>query len=989
MTAGEACHLAAPADSEGMVNGDDQPVGEQHVGHVRPVLGPSIQVRGAREHNLKNVDVDIPRDALVVITGLSGSGKSTLAFDTVYAEGQRRYVESLSSYARQFLGQMDKPDVDSVDGLSPAIAIDQKSGSQNPRSTVGTVTEIWDYMRLLWSRTGHAYCTNCSNHEPLQARTADQIADTVLAAQPGSLVMVLAPIVRGRKGAHAAEFAALAAAGFARVKVDGTVARIEDVGTLEPKRRHDIDVVIDRIRVEAPQRGRLVEAVETAVGRGDGLVSFDTGGETVTYSARMACPECGSGFPALEPRMFSFNSPHGACEHCSGLGSVFDVDLDAAVPDTSKTLREGAIAPWNTSMSGGWARMVLTRLASRTGFDLDTSWEALDGDVRTLIVEGVSGRFDATVTDRHGRAHELTMQFEGLRSWLLRRHAESGDQGRERLARYLREVACPLCSGSRLGPFPRAVTVGGATIVDVAAMHIDRAREFFETVQLDERQTKIAERVLKEINERLRFLNDVGLKYLSLNRSARTLSGGETQRIRLASQVGSGLVGVLYVLDEPSIGLHQRDNDQLLATLTRLRDLGNTVLVVEHDEDTIRAADWVIDIGPGAGETGGRVVAAGLADHVARCSESLTGQYLSGRLTIAVPGKRRTGSGEVLTVRGAAANNLRNVDVSFPLGTLTCVTGVSGSGKSSLVTEVLEPALARHLHGAHRQAGAHVQVDGLEHVDKVVAIDQGPIGRTPRSNPATYTGVFDKIRQLYATTPVARRHGWTPGRFSFNVAAANGGGRCEGCSGEGQVRIEMHFLPDVWVPCEVCAGKRYGTETLTATFKDSSIADVLDMPVSEACAFFEAQPAIGRQLVTLRDVGLGYLRLGQPATTLSGGEAQRVKLASELQRRATGRTVYVLDEPTTGLHFHDVSALIAVLDRLVDGGNTVVVIEHNLDVIKRADWIVDLGPEGGSGGGKVVATGTPEKVAKVKASHTGRYLAPVLQRSSSTAPKRK
>ena len=949
------------------------------------VAGPSrdevfahgaISVRGAREHNLRDVDVELPRERLVVISGLSGSGKSTLAFDTIFAEGQRRYVESLSAYARQFLGQMHKPDVDAVEGLSPAIAIDQRSTGTNPRSTVGTVTEVWDYLRLLWARVGRQTCAHCDWPGELVEASVDQMVDHVLDHAPdGARLMVMAPVVDGRKGAHVAELARLADKGFLRVRVDGEVVDLEGL-EVDPRRKHRIEVVVDRLAVRDGVEARLTESIELALTTGIGgqVVVSGLDEDDLVMSSGRTCPRCATSYQALEPRDFSFNSPYGACGTCDGLGVTLDVDLDACVSEPGRTLRQGAVTPFNTSLSGKWAQRCLVAVGDASGVDLDTPFDQLGAAARRFVVEGS----DLQVTGRHRQGGEYRARFEGLRPWVLRRHKDSGDAGRERLGRLLREVPCPDCHGDRLRPESLAVRVGGRSVAELARCPVSEARAFFSDLELDERELAVAGRVVREIRERLGFLDDVGLSYLSLHRSARTLSGGEAQRIRLASQVGSGLVGVLYVLDEPSIGLHPRDNDRLLASLVRLRDLGNTVLVVEHDLETIEAADWVVDVGPGAGPHGGRVVAEGTPAQVAADPASLTGAYLSGRKEIEVPGKRRKGSGRKLVVRGATEHNLDNVTVTVPLGKLVCVTGVSGSGKSTLVGDILEPALARALNGASRSPGAHRRVDGIEHLDKVVSIDQSPIGRTPRSNAATYIGVFDKVRSLYASTEHARTRGWKPGRFSFNVPAHGGGGRCEACSGEGQIRIEMHFLPDVWVPCEVCDGRRYGNDTLDARYRGKSVADVLDTTVTDALDLFADQPGILRQIQTLADVGLGYLTLGQPATTLSGGEAQRVKLASELQRRSTGRTMYILDEPTTGLHFEDVAKLLSVLERLVDAGNTVLVIEHNLDVVKRADWVVDLGPEGGTGGGNVVVAGTPEQVAACEASYTGRALRAVL-----------
>jgi excinuclease ABC subunit A len=937
-----------------------------------------IVVSGAREHNLKNVDITLPRDALVVITGLSGSGKSSLAFDTIYAEGQRRYVESLSAYARQFLGQMDKPDVDSIEGLSPAISIDQKTTTRNPRSTVGTVTEIYDYMRLLWARIGKPHCHKCG--APIAGQSVEQIADQVLELEQGTRFMVLAPVVRGRKGEYGKLLDELRAEGFARVEVDGELCSLEDPIELDKRYKHDISVVVDRLVMRDEVRKRLVDSLETAVALADGIVAIELvprdggAGETLTFSEKFACLKCGTSMPELEPRIFSFNSPHGACERCHGLGSQMEVDPELVVPDPQLSIAEGALAPWAAS-SSNYYEQITAAVAEQYGVDLERPWAKLPAKQRDLFLYGIGeDRVQVTYRNRYGRRRSYAARFEGVVTNLERRYRETDSEGaREKIEEFMSVRPCPACDGTRLRPESRAVLVAGTPIHEFSALSARRALVWLDEVQLSETERHIARLVLREIEERLRFLENVGIGYLSMDRAAATLSGGEAQRIRLATQIGSSLVGVLYILDEPSIGLHQRDNEKLIGTLERLRDLGNTVLVVEHDEQTMRAADQLVDLGPGAGEHGGHVVAQGTAAEVERVPQSLTGQFLSGARAIAVPARRRKPSGRV-QVLGASQHNLRNIDVSFPLGTLTCVTGVSGSGKSTLVNEILHKALANRLHRARQRPGAHRGIRGLEELDKVIAVDQSPIGRTPRSNPATYTGLFDVIRDIFSKTQEARARGYKPGRFSFNVK----GGRCEVCRGDGQIRIEMHFLPDVYVPCEQCHGRRYNRETLEVRFKGKTIADVLDMPVEEALSFFEHIPKIRRRLETLRDVGLGYVRLGQPATTLSGGEAQRVKLATELSKIATGRTLYILDEPTTGLHFADVERLLDVLQRLVDAGNTVVVIEHNLDVIKCSDHLIDMGPEGGEEGGLVVVAGTPEQIAADPSSHTGRFLVELL-----------
>ncbi|WP_439647186.1 excinuclease ABC subunit UvrA [Cellulomonas triticagri] len=940
-----------------------------------------LVVQGAREHNLRNVDLDLPRDRLIVFTGLSGSGKSSLAFDTIFAEGQRRYVESLSAYARQFLGQMDKPDVDFIEGLSPAVSIDQKSTNRNPRSTVGTITEVYDYLRLLFARAGTQHCPVCG--EKVTAQTPQQIVDRLLELPEGTRYQVLAPVVRGRKGEYADLFKELQAKGFARARVDGEVVQLAEPPTLEKKLKHDIEVVVDRLVSREGVQRRLTDSVETALGLAGGLVVVDMVDMDADdpererrFSENRACPNDHQlTLEEIEPRTFSFNAPYGACPECTGIGSRLEVDPELVVPDEDLSLRDGAVAPW-AQISSEYFERVLSALAEDLGFSMDVPWRALPERARLAVLHGENHKVHVKYKNRWGRERQYSTGFEGVVTFLERRHTETESEwSKEKYEAYMREVPCPVCEGTRLKPEVLAVLVGGKSIADVCALPIREAKEFLDGLELGVRERQIAEQVLKEIQARLGFLLDVGLDYLSLMRAAATLSGGEAQRIRLATQIGSGLVGVLYVLDEPSIGLHQRDNRRLIDTLTRLRDLGNTLIVVEHDEDTIRTADWIVDVGPGAGEHGGRVVHSGDLQGLLDSRDSVTGAYLSGRRQIPMPAQRRkVDKKRQVTVHGAREHNLKNIDVSFPLGTLTAVTGVSGSGKSTLVNSILYTVMANELNGARRVAGRHKRVSGLDQLDKVVHVDQGPIGRTPRSNPATYTGVWDRIRKLFAETTEAKVRGYTAGRFSFNVK----GGRCEACSGDGTLKIEMNFLPDVYVPCEVCHGARYNRETLEVHFKGKTVADVLDMPISEAAEFFAAVPAIARHLTTLVEVGLGYVRLGQPAPTLSGGEAQRVKLATELQRRSTGRTVYVLDEPTTGLHFEDIRKLLGVLQGLVDKGNSVLVIEHNLDVIKNADWVVDMGPEGGSGGGTVVAQGTPEQVARVEASHTGRFLAEVL-----------
>jgi excinuclease ABC subunit A len=943
----------------------------------------SITIRGAREHNLRNVDLELPRDKLIVFTGLSGSGKSSLAFDTIYAEGQRRYVESLSAYARQFLGQMDKPDVDFIEGLSPAISIDQKSASKNPRSTVGTITEIYDYLRLLYARIGVPHCPNCGR--VITRQTPQQIVDRVLELPEGTRFQVLAPVVRGRKGEYEGLLKELAQQGFTRARVDDELVELGSSERLARYENHTIEVVVDRLVRRGGIERRLTDSLETALALAAGVAEVeivpregereDDEPETLTFSEHMACTHCGLSFDELAPRNFSFNSPYGACERCDGLGTRFEVDPELVVPNDDLSLQDGAIAPWSGFRSHYFER-VLDSVADEFGFSTDTPWKRLRKADKKVVLFG-TGRTAVRVSyrNRYGRQRSYTTEFEGVIPWLERRHQDAeSDRAREQIEGYMREVPCPACEGARLRPESLAVTVGGTNIYELGELSIRKASEFLGSLELSERDRMIAARVEKEVNERLRFLLDVGLDYLTLNRSSATLAGGEAQRIRLASQIGSGLVGVLYVLDEPSIGLHQRDNQRLIDTLLRLRDLGNTVIVVEHDEETIRVADHVVDIGPGAGEHGGEIVVAGPLKKVLSTPASITGQYLKGKRTIPVPEVRRSPGDAWITVRDAHEHNLQHIDVDFPLGCFVCVTGVSGSGKSTLVSDILYPALMQKIYRSKNVPGRHKAVDGVEQIDKVINIDQSPIGRTPRSNPATYTGVFDKVRTLFASTQEAKVRGYLPGRFSFNVK----GGRCEACAGDGTIKIEMHFLPDVYVPCEVCKGARYNRDTLDITFKGKNIAEVLDLSIEEALEFFANQPTIARHLQTLVDVGLGYVRLGQPAPTLSGGEAQRVKLSSELGKRSTGRTLYILDEPTTGLHFDDVRRLLGVLLRLVEAGNTVLVIEHNLDVIKTADWIVDLGPEGGDAGGRVVVEGSPEHVAKTPESHTGRFLAPAL-----------
>jgi excinuclease ABC subunit A len=941
-----------------------------------------LVVRGAREHNLKNVSIDLPRNSLIVFTGLSGSGKSSLAFDTIFAEGQRRYVESLSAYARQFLGQMDKPDVDFIEGLSPAVSIDQKSTNRNPRSTVGTITEVYDYLRLLFARAGRPHCPKCG--KAIAKQTPQNIVDQILEMPVDTKFLVLAPVIRARKGEFLDLFKDFTTQGFSRVRVNGTVYPIAEVPKLKKQEKHTIEVVVDRLTVKAESKTRLTDSIETALRLASGLVILDfvdkktgSANKERTYSEHMACHDCGLSFEELEPRSFSFNSPFGACPDCSGIGTKLEVDEELVIPNDELSINEGAIAPWSGGQSSEYFSRLLEGLASELKFSMDTPWRKLSAKAKEAVLYGSDYEVHVKYKNRYGRVRNYTTGFEGIVSFVERRHSETdSDFSRDKYEAYMRETPCPVCKGSRLKPEVLAVTIGDKSIAAICELSIKECAAFLNKISLNAREKQIAERVLKEVNARLGFLLDVGLDYLSLARPAATLSGGEAQRIRLATQIGSGLVGVLYVLDEPSIGLHQRDNRRLIDTLTRLRDLGNTLIVVEHDEDTIRTADWIVDIGPGAGEHGGHVVSSGDYQALITAKDSITGAYLSGRTKIEVPKKRRElDAKRSLTVKGARENNLQNIDVSFPLGAFVAVSGVSGSGKSTLVNDILYSVLANKLNGARIVPGRHKTITGLELLDKVVHVDQSPIGRTPRSNPATYTGVFDKVRALFAETTEAKIRGYQQGRFSFNVK----GGRCENCAGDGTITIEMNFLPDVYVPCEVCHGARYNRETLEVHYKGRTIAEVLNMPIEEAFTFFESVPAIARYLKTLNDVGLGYVRLGQSAPTLSGGEAQRVKLATELQRRSTGRTIYVLDEPTTGLHFEDVRKLLIVLNRLVDTGNTVIVIEHNLDVIKSADWVIDLGPEGGSGGGVVVAEGTPEAVAKNKASYTGTFLAESLK----------
>ena len=966
---------------------------EEHDGNLVADIGHlpndlKIMVQGAREHNLKDVDLEFPRNRMVVFTGLSGSGKSSMAFDTLFAEGQRRYVESLSAYARQFLGQMDKPDVDFIEGLSPAVSIDQKTTNRNPRSTVGTITEIYDYLRLLFARTGIPHCPVCG--EPVQAQTPQQMVDALLAYPERTRFQILAPVVRGRKGEFTDLLELLRGDGYARAIIDGEMRQLSDDITLTKQKKHTISVVIDRLVIRDGIRQRLTDSVETAprLAHGVMVAEFvdlpqDDPKRQVPFSEHMACPNGHTlDLDEIEPRTFSFNAPYGACPECTGLGFSLEIDPELVVPDPDKTLNEGAIEPWMmTKSSGDYYRHLLEGLADQMGFSLDTPWKDLPEEVRQSILYGRDFKVEVSYRNRWGRMREYTTGFEGVIRSLMRRHEETdSEQRKQYYESYMREVPCSACHGKRLRPEVLAITVDGESIADVCDMAAERSLEWINNLSLTGAAAKIAGEVVKEIRARLGFLNDVGLNYLTLSRAAKTLSGGEAQRIRLATQIGSGLVGVMYVLDEPSIGLHQRDNARLISTLHHLRDLGNTLVVVEHDEDTITSADWVVDIGPKAGEQGGEVVYSGPAEHLVDAPRSITGDYIAGRRSIEVPKTRRKiDRSRMLKVVGARENNLKNIDVRFPLGVMTCVTGVSGSGKSTLVNQILYPVLADKLNGARIVPGKHTRVEGVDQCDKVIHVDQNPIGRTPRSNPATYTGVWDKIRALFAKTPEAQVRGYGPGRFSFNVK----GGRCEACHGDGTLKIEMNFLPDVYVECEECHGKRYNRETLEVKYNGKTVSDILDMPISEAAKFFKAYPSISRYLDTLVDVGLGYIRLGQPATTLSGGESQRVKLATELQRRSTGKTVYILDEPTTGLHFEDVNKLLLVLQGLVDKGNTVIIIEHNLDVVKSCDWIIDLGPEGGDGGGTIVAEGTPEHLVTCERSWTGRFLAPMLERASS------
>ena len=934
-----------------------------------------IVVTGARQHNLKNVTVEIPRDKMVVITGLSGSGKSSLAFDTIYAEGQRRYVESLSSYARQFLGQMDKPDVDDITGLSPAVSIDQKSTTRNPRSTVGTVTEIYDYLRLLFARIGHPHCPQCGRE--ISQQTVEQMVDAIMALPEGTKIQVLAPLVRGKKGQYKKLIEDVRKEGFVRVRVDGEVHEVTDDIEMDRYKIHTIEVVVDRLIVKPGIEKRLNDSVETALRKGSGTVGVDIiDGDELIFSENFACSECGIGMEEIAPRSFSFNSPYGACPECHGLGSHKRLNPDLIIPDKDKSIAKGALAPFARG-TNDWVMALVKGVGDQTGFTMTTPMRNLTEKQLDALLYGSDEEVTVTYKSRfRGSGRTYKTWYEGILNLLERRYREtSSDMVKAEVEQYMSDIPCSVCKGKRLKPESLAVTIGGLDISEVANRSVQSCSDWFETLPLTRRETIIGEQVIKEIRARLKFLLDVGLDYLTLDRSANTLAGGEAQRIRLATQIGSGLMGVLYILDEPSIGLHQRDNKRLISTLLKLRDIGNTIIVVEHDEETMHVADHIIDIGPGAGEHGGEVVAEGNLDDICRASDSITGKYLSRELTIPVPGKRRKPNGNWVTLKGAKQHNLKGIDVKIPMGVFVCVTGVSGSGKSTLIEETLLPRLMYQLHGTHRVWGRHEDISGLENIDKVIDIDQSPIGRTPRSNPATYTGVFDMIRDLFSQTPEARMRGYQPGRFSFNVK----GGRCEACKGDGIIKIEMQFLPDVYVPCETCKGARYNRETLEVKYKGKSIADVLDMTVSQALEFFKHIPRIQRRLATIHDVGLDYIHLGQPATTLSGGEAQRVKLSSELAKRGTGKTLYILDEPTTGLHFHDIKKLLEVLGKLVDNGNTVLVIEHNMDVIKTADHIIDLGPEGGDKGGQIIATGTPEQVAKNEQSYTGQFLAPLLK----------
>lgn len=949
-----------------------------------------LVVRGAREHNLKDVSIELPRDALIVFTGLSGSGKSSLAFDTIFAEGQRRYVESLSAYARQFLGQMDKPDVDFIEGLSPAVSIDQKSTNRNPRSTVGTITEVYDYLRLLFARAGRPHCPKCGL--AVSRQTPQQIVDQILELPATTKFQVLAPVVRERKGEFVDLFSDLVTQGYSRARVDGETISLSEPPKLKKQEKHTIEVVVDRLTAKAESKSRLTDSIETALRLASGIIILDfvdskSTDKEKTFSEHLACHDCNLSFEELEPRSFSFNSPFGACPECTGIGTKLEVDEELIIPDDSLSIYEGAIAPWGSSATSEYFMRLLEALTEEIKFSMDTPWKKLSAKAKDAVLNGFEYEVTVKYKNRYGRVRNYSTGFEGVIPFIHRKHDETdSDYSREKYQSYMRETPCPTCKGARLKPEVLAVTIGEKSIAEVCELSIDECATFLKAIKLNKRESQIAERVLKEVNERLTFLLDVGLDYLSLARPAATLSGGEAQRIRLATQIGSGLVGVLYVLDEPSIGLHQRDNRRLIDTLTRLRNLGNTLIVVEHDEETIRTADWIVDIGPGAGEHGGKVVVSGSYEELIASKESITGAYLSGRKAIEIPKKRRPiDPKRKLVIKGAKENNLKDIEVEIPLGLFVSVTGVSGSGKSTLVNDILYATLANQLNGARIVPGRHRTVTGVDALDKVVHVDQSPIGRTPRSNPATYTGVFDKVRALFAETTEAKVRGYQQGRFSFNVK----GGRCENCSGDGTITIEMNFLPDVYVPCEVCHGARYNRETLEVHYKGKTIAEVLDMPIEIAHTFFESVPTIARYLKTLCDVGLGYVRLGQSAPTLSGGEAQRVKLATELQRRSTGRTIYVLDEPTTGLHFEDVNKLLGVLSRLVDSGNTVVVIEHNLDVIKCSDWVIDMGPEGGFRGGLVVAEGTPEDVAKVKASYTGSFLAEILATNRKSPAKAK
>ena len=938
-------------------------------------------IRGAREHNLKNVSLDLPRNSMIVFTGLSGSGKSSLAFDTIFAEGQRRYVESLSAYARQFLGQMDKPDVDFIEGLSPAVSIDQKATNRNPRSTVGTITEVYDYLRLLFARAGRPHCPSCG--KAIAKQTPQNIVDQILELPPETKFQVLAPMIRARKGEFVDLFKDLVAQGYSRARVDGAVIQLTEPPKLKKQEKHTIEVVIDRLTAKADSKSRLTDSIETALRLAQGLVTLDFvdgkgKDKERTFSEKLACHDCSLSFEEMEPRSFSFNSPFGACPECTGIGTKLEVDQDLVIPDDSISINEGAIAPWASRQTSEYFLRLLEALAGDVKFSMDAPWKKLSEQAKTAILNGYEYEVHVKYKNRYGRVRNYSTGFEGVVSFIQRKHGETdSDYSREKYESYMRQTPCPVCNGTRLKPEVLAVKLGEKSIAEICELSIEDCAKFLKSLKLTAREKQIAERVLKEVHSRLGFLLDVGLDYLSLDRPAATLSGGEAQRIRLATQIGSGLTGVLYVLDEPSIGLHQRDNRRLIETLTHLRDIGNTLIVVEHDEDTIRTADWIVDIGPGAGEHGGEIVVSGSYEDLINSKTSVTGAYISGKRKIEIPKKRRLiDPKKSVVVKEAYENNLKNITVSFPLGTFVAVTGVSGSGKSTLVNDILYTVLANKLNGARQVPGRHRTITGIDLLDKVVHVDQSPIGRTPRSNPATYTGVFDKVRALFAETTEAKVRGYQQGRFSFNVK----GGRCENCSGDGTITIEMNFLPDVYVPCEICHGARYNRETLEVHYKGKTIAEILDMSIEAAVTFFESIPAIHRYLKTMMDVGLGYVRLGQSAPTLSGGEAQRVKLSTELQRRSTGRTIYVLDEPTTGLHFEDVNKLLHVLQRLVDTGNTVIVIEHNLDVIKSADWVIDMGPEGGNKGGTIIAEGTPEAVAKNKASYTGKYLAEILKK---------